>query len=135
MRRARLAFSTYLGGSDAEDDIDIALDSSGRVYVAGTTESPDFPSVRPIPTASSSVFLKVLSRAGDRLLYSTRLPSVPGDDNVFHAGTGVAVGRDGRVHVTGWATAAFVTAVAGVDECAPRGAAERSVGRRPDCRR
>lgn len=35
--------STYLGGSQQESDVAIALGSDGRVYVVGDTESTDFP--------------------------------------------------------------------------------------------
>jgi hypothetical protein len=40
---SRLAFSTYLGGSNADGAQGIAVDRSGNVYVAGTTTSVDFP--------------------------------------------------------------------------------------------
>jgi hypothetical protein len=111
IRRTTLVYSTYLGGFDAEDDIDIAVDVHGRVYLAGTTESPDFPEVNPIAGAASSVFVSVISRGGGRLLYSTRLPSVPGDENLFQTGSGVAVGSHGRVYVTGWGTVGFATLI------------------------
>ncbi|UCH96611.1 MAG: SBBP repeat-containing protein [Candidatus Aminicenantes bacterium] len=38
-----LSFSTFLGGGDADSGRGIALDNSGNIYVAGYTESPDFP--------------------------------------------------------------------------------------------
>lgn len=38
-----LLASTYLGGGDDDEACDIAVDASGYVYVAGTTESSDFP--------------------------------------------------------------------------------------------
>jgi len=38
-----LLYSTYLGGSEADISHDLALDSTGNVYIAGTTESSDFP--------------------------------------------------------------------------------------------
>jgi len=38
-----LAFSTFFGGSAGEGIRDVETDSSGNVYVAGTTRSPDFP--------------------------------------------------------------------------------------------
>ena len=40
---ASLVYSSYLGGSTAEAGTGIALDSSGKAYVTGITESVDFP--------------------------------------------------------------------------------------------
>jgi hypothetical protein len=42
-----LIFSTFLGGSDQDTARAIAIDSSGNIYVAGFTESPDFPTENP----------------------------------------------------------------------------------------
>jgi hypothetical protein len=42
-----LSYSSYLGGSDDDSGIDIALDSSRNIYVAGQTESTDFPTMNP----------------------------------------------------------------------------------------
>jgi uncharacterized repeat protein (TIGR01451 family) len=39
-----LMYSTYLGGSRAEEGLGIAVDSSGDAYIAGATLSDDFPS-------------------------------------------------------------------------------------------
>ncbi len=36
-------YSTYLGGKRSDIGFGIAVDSSGNAYVAGQTESPDFP--------------------------------------------------------------------------------------------
>ena len=38
-----LQWSTFLGGSSAEEGSDIVLGVDGLAYVAGTTSSPDFP--------------------------------------------------------------------------------------------
>ena len=38
-----LLYSTYLGGIETDIAYGIAVDSSGEAYVAGTTDSPDFP--------------------------------------------------------------------------------------------
>jgi hypothetical protein len=38
-----LLYSTYLGGSNQDDGSSIALDAANRAYVAGTTQSNDFP--------------------------------------------------------------------------------------------
>ncbi|MET0648839.1 MAG: SBBP repeat-containing protein [Pyrinomonadaceae bacterium] len=50
-----LAYSTYIGGSDNSTTIElgrsIAVDSAGNAYVAGGTNSTDFPTVNPIQSA------------------------------------------------------------------------------------
>lgn len=40
---ANILFASYLGGSGGEGCSGIALDSAGRIYVAGNTTSPNFP--------------------------------------------------------------------------------------------
>jgi hypothetical protein len=57
---SRLLYSTYLGGSgfDGLDSGAIALDASGNVYVAGETESSDFP-------ITPGVFQTTLRGGGD----------------------------------------------------------------------
>jgi hypothetical protein len=48
---ASLAFSTYLGGTGADAANAIAIDSGGQSYVAGQTQSFDFPSVTAFQSA------------------------------------------------------------------------------------
>jgi hypothetical protein len=43
-----LVYSTYLGGSDSDYGQGIAVDSAGNAYVAGYTESPNFPTANPL---------------------------------------------------------------------------------------
>ncbi len=40
-------WATYLGGSDADSAVGLAVDGQGGVYVAGNTSSPDFPATAP----------------------------------------------------------------------------------------
>jgi uncharacterized protein (TIGR03437 family) len=46
----RIIFSTYLGGDGNDIGYDIAVDARGRVYVAGSTSSRNFPLVNPLQT-------------------------------------------------------------------------------------
>ncbi len=50
-----LTYSTRLGGSGADGAAAIAVDGNGSVYVAGTTDSTDFPTVNPLPGLSTGV--------------------------------------------------------------------------------
>lgn len=43
-----LFFSTYLGGSNSDAGHSIAVEASGHAYVAGSTNSPDFPTATPL---------------------------------------------------------------------------------------
>ncbi|MBV9671369.1 MAG: SBBP repeat-containing protein [Verrucomicrobia bacterium] len=50
-----LAYSTYLGGS-LDDRVEaVALDFRGDVYLAGATNSPDFPQRHPLPALNNAL--------------------------------------------------------------------------------
>jgi hypothetical protein len=73
---AALVYSTYLGGILADSGASVAVDSSGRAYVAGSTYGSAFPLVDPIQPASGGffdAFLAVLNDAGAVLEFSTYL--------------------------------------------------------------
>src|SRR3954454_10815264 len=38
-----IQYTTFLGGSASDDAAGAAVDAAGNTYVAGTTQSPDFP--------------------------------------------------------------------------------------------
>src|SRR6185295_4658793 len=59
-----LLFSTYLGGSAADQINDLQLDAPGNVWVTGTTVSTDFPG-NPAPFTGS--FFAEVSSDGARL--------------------------------------------------------------------
>ncbi len=81
---AKLLYSTYLGGSAADTGFAIAVDSLGAAYVAGSTQSPDFPTTSGVaqptysgptnapPGASGNGFVTKFS-ASNTLVYSTFL--------------------------------------------------------------
>ncbi len=72
-----LIYSTYLGGVEAYSNGNgIAVDSSGRAYVAGVCSGSGFPvknAYQSEPGGGYNPFLTVFSPAGDSLVYSTLL--------------------------------------------------------------
>jgi hypothetical protein len=106
-----ITFSTYLGGSYGDAANAIALDGAKNVYVAGWTESANFPAAGAFQTARGGVdgFVAKLSPSGNSLVYATYLGG-RGDDRVF----GIRVDSAGNAIVTGWTTSSnfpFMNAV------------------------
>ena len=70
-----LRYSTFLTGEGTESGYGIAADDSGRTWVVGFTDSPDFPvtpgSFDEVHGGDRDIFLCVLDSAGEKLLYST----------------------------------------------------------------
>lgn len=72
---SQILYSTYLGGNTEDGGSSIALDSSGNIYVAGTTGSPDFPTKAPLQApggGDGDAFVTELN-AADILVSSTFL--------------------------------------------------------------
>lgn len=107
------AFSTYLGGSD--DDLpftdapladpptspsfDLDLDPENAIYLAGTTESLDFPTANALQPAFGGArdgFVAKLDPSGATLVYSTYLGRLSGD-----TARGIDVDRFGNAYVIG----------------------------------
>jgi uncharacterized protein (TIGR03437 family) len=96
-----LVFSTYLGGTAQEAGNGIALDASGNAYVAGWTQSANFPTVTPAqPTlhGMQNAFVTKFSSTGT-ILYSTFLGG-HGTDSA----NAIAVDSSGSAYVTGSTT-------------------------------
>ncbi|HKW62503.1 MAG TPA: choice-of-anchor D domain-containing protein [Candidatus Acidoferrum sp.] len=98
-----LVYSTYLGGSNMDWGIAIALDSGGDAYVVGFTRSTDFPVLGSLQPGCggcpgfADAFVAQLAPNGGALLHSTYLGG-GGDDH----GTGIAVDSNGNIYVTGF---------------------------------
>ena len=102
-----LVYSTLLGGREDDQPVGIGVDSSGCAYVAGRTESRDFPvtadaflDVNPDPKDITG-FVSKLKTDGSGLVYSTYFGG-----NNFGVGfgdltEGFAVDASGNVYVTG----------------------------------
>lgn len=71
-----LIFSTFLGGASVDYPVGIGYDDVGNIYVAGTTNSSDFPLVNPIGTSINGgfdIFVTKMNGEGTSLIYSTFL--------------------------------------------------------------
>ena len=113
---ASLVYSTYLGGSSTDVGYRIAVDPAGNAYVAGYTNSANFPTT---PVAFDTTFnggpldafVTKLNPSGASLVYSTYLGG--GNEDV---GQAIAVDPAGNVYVGGWTDSAnFPTTVGAFD--------------------
>jgi hypothetical protein len=97
---AQLVFSTYLGGSNWDHALGIALNGTGAVYLTGMTMSYDFPTRRAyqaLPAGGSSdAFLTKLTPGGLALDYSTFFGGDGSD-----VATKVAVDDEGNAQIAG----------------------------------
>ncbi len=100
-----LVFSTYLGGSSTSLISSVTTDATGNVYVAGTTQSIDFPTVNPEQPVCASCtnftsdpdgFVSEFDPTGHTLLFSTYLGGSLNDT----AGS-IAIAPDGSIIVSG----------------------------------
>jgi hypothetical protein len=95
-----LVYSSYLGGSDFDTGGANAIDSSGNVYVVGSTWSSDFPVINGLDdTFSGGVtdgFVAKISPTGAALVWSTFLGG-SGNDGA----SGVDLDQSRNVYVTG----------------------------------
>jgi hypothetical protein len=104
-----LVYSTYLGGgrTDSAGGVGnphggIALDSAGNAYVAGWTDSTDFPTVNALQSTSSpsnvDAFVTEISAGGTALVYSTYFGGTyPGGAQA----SGIAVDAAGSAYIAG----------------------------------
>lgn len=96
-----LIFSTYLGGGADDTCTAICVDSTNAVYVTGTTESDDFPTVNPLfgdpGDLDFDAFVTKINAAGSELVFSTYL----GGDMADGA-TSIAVSSSGEIFAAGF---------------------------------
>ncbi|HJS97787.1 MAG TPA: SBBP repeat-containing protein [Terriglobales bacterium] len=95
----RLAYFSYLGGSGNDTAPAIAVDSAFNAYVAGTTSSPDFPTLSPYQGSlkgSTNIFVTKFNSAGTALVFSTYLGGTGTD-----TAAGIAVDAGFNIYVAG----------------------------------
>jgi hypothetical protein len=100
-----LAYGTYIEGTRFEVGRAIAVDAPGNAYVAGLTNSLDFPIVRAVQSTNGGgdfdAFSLKLNTAGTALLFSTFLGGNKND-----GGYGIAADPAGNAIVTGYTASA-----------------------------
>jgi uncharacterized repeat protein (TIGR01451 family) len=112
-----LAYSSYLGGSKTEGNVQVAVDSGGLIYLAGSTTSSDFPSsatnnpnnlaFQPQIAGEQNVFIAVINSSlvpptysdSQQLVYATYLGG-----NGIDTPTGLAVDGAFSIYVGGYTT-------------------------------
>lgn len=95
----KLVYSTYLGGSGSDLGYGIAIDSAGRAYITGRTDSFDFPiqnALQPRFAGLTDAFVTVLNPTGEQLEWSTFFGG-SGDDSA----SAIALDAAGNIHITG----------------------------------
>lgn len=98
-----LSYSTFLGGSEDNAGLGIAVDhfSDTHTYVTGFTKSTDFPVVGPFQATHKgpgrNAFVTKINREGTAIVYSTYLGGSGGNDEGF----AIAVDGVGSAYITG----------------------------------
>jgi beta-propeller repeat-containing protein len=80
---------TFFGGSKNDSATGLAVDSSGNLYLCGTTESPDFPIFNSVSLSllgSSDAFVVKLTPPGDQFFYSSLVGGSGAENGVSIAG-------------------------------------------------
>lgn len=98
---AELGYSTFLGGTDRDSGMGIALDSDGSAYVAGITFSGDFPLSNPLQAEAGGpdAFVAKFDTSGTSLAFSTYWGG-KGTDGA----NAIVVDAEGNVYLTGFTT-------------------------------
>lgn len=96
----KIIYSTFLGGSDKDENYALALDKADNVYLTGYTVSDDFPLKNPLnqkEAGKGDAFISKIDSTGKLLLYSTYM----GGSRLDFC-SGIAVDKEGSVYLTGY---------------------------------
>lgn len=100
-----LVYSTYLGGSDGDEALAVALDSTNRACVTGVTSSANFPvtagAFQTALAGANDAFITKLSADGGSLVFSTYLGGSEPD-----TGSAITLDSAGHIWVAGYTSSA-----------------------------
>ena len=122
-----LVYATYLGGQGNDMANGIAVDSLGFAYIAGYTDSTNFPVVNALRVAAGGQgdgFVAKLNPAGNGLAYATYLGGAQADTV-----TAVAVDASGNAYVTGSTFSRDFPVTAGAFQVAGQGSVDAFVSK------
>ncbi len=95
-----LIFSSYLGGSESDNALDLILDSDGNIVITGDSYSTNFPTsdgaYDRINNGDRDIFIFRMSADGSSMISSTLIGGLGQD--VAH---GIALDDEGNIYVTG----------------------------------
>lgn len=131
-----LVYSTFLGDVDFDSGNDLAVDTSGNVYLTGTTGSPNFPTTADAFDTSfnggpTDVFVTKLNPTGSApLVYSTFLggSGIEGQTGIADdEGLGIALDLSRGFYVTGATRSANFPTTAGAFDTTHNGVSDAFV--------
>jgi uncharacterized repeat protein (TIGR01451 family) len=94
-----IVFGTWIGGNGSDSASAVSVDPGGNVYLAGTTNSLDFPLQNPLQASrlgSQDAFAVKIDSSGSALLYSTYVGGTGTD-----SAAALAVDGNGNLYLTG----------------------------------
>src|SRR6185503_11058848 len=115
-----LIASTYIGGTVFDSGSSIASDSSGNIYINGTTTSSNFPTTAGAydqsynDTTNTDVFVAKFNSTLTTLLASTYIGG-PASDGI-NTGGSLAIDSSGNGYIIGYAGAGFPSTAGAYDE-------------------
>ncbi len=101
---ATMLYSTYLGGTRDDRARAIAVNAAGEAYVAGDTNSSDFPVLNAFQAktgGNQDAFVLKLNASGAGLIYSSYLGGSGGVTGFPESAFAIAVDGSGNAYVTG----------------------------------